>query len=1788
MTFSSSAQDNSAYQVRLQSGSFTPEKNITSTAISSINQRAARVNATSFVLIQFNQVPTAAQRKLLSDAGIELLDYIPSHAYTATVKGNCDLNLLKQVDARSIVELSATQKMHPQVASGNFPGHAVRVQGTVDVWISFPGTFTYQTVVAELTSKNFDINDIQYGHYRIIGVRVPTQRLQELALLPIVEYVQAAPREAQLLNNKAVVNGRANVITSSLGRNLNGSGVVIGIGDNADPNNHIDFAGRFINRNPITGGNHGQHVMGTAAGAGNLNEKFTGYAPKATILSQYVSNLLNSIPAYVQDHHMVITNNSYGLIVDDCSSFGIYDLYSRILDQQAADHPNLQQVFSSGNSGDFGLASCSKYPRDFGTVLGSYQSAKNVVTVGNTIETGTIFSASSKGPVFDGRIKPEIVAQGTAVWSAGFGSYWSNTGTSMSAPAVSGGLALLYQRYRQLHGNIDPKNGLIKALLCNGGTDLGRPGPDYIYGFGWMNLLRSTIMMENNNYVNTSIGQGGTNDRTLNISGNNIAQLKVMLYWNDTAGSVLTRQALVNDLDLEIIDPSSNVHLPFILDTVPARVDSAAIPGVDRINNIEQVVINNPVAGNYILRVKGTAINQNPVQEYFLVFDTVPVSTTLTYPIGRERLFPGDSVYISWDAWGAPASSFTLEYLKDDATGWTTINNNVPGGSRLYKWFVPANDTSDESRVRITNNSTATTSTSERFTILGPDTVTVLPLQFQCEGYIRINWTKVARATDYEVMILRGGEMVPVGITVDTNYSISGLSKDTLYYVSVRPRLNGSPGRRSIAVSRQPNNGNCDGTISDNDLKMEAILSPVSSGRLLTSTALSNSVAVTVRVKNLDNTPSISNIDLTYRVNGGTLITQTIIAPTIAAGSFFDYTFPSTLDLSGSGTYVIEAGVIKTSDPVGINNTITKTFKQLINPPITISDLPWTDNFETLPVQSITVDQLGLDGSDRYDFYNSTQYGRLRSFVNTGIAYSGNRALTLDIEKYVAVNNIDSLTGTFNLATFNASTDDIRLDFRYKNHGQLSSAANRVWIRGNDTQNWLQVYDLYANQLPAEGAFKLTVPIELSDTLIKFSQNFSSSFQVRIGQIGAYLTTDDYNRSGYTFDDIRLYRAIDDIEMIRIDTPVAASCALNSAVPVRIEIRNTSNSTVTNIPVVLRVDGIIIATETIASIAANTTILYTFNPGVANLATPGNHTIEVWSQLATDSYPINDTTRSVIVNAPIISSFPYLENFESGVGSWYAAGKNSTWEFGTPNSIKINGAASGSKAWKTSLQGYYRDNERSYLYSPCYDLTGIPNPTLSFSLALNIEECSSLCDGAWMEYSLNGVTWTKLGAYGQGTNWYNRNYSGNHVWSEGDTSRWHVATIGLPTTNNSRLQLRFVMSADAGLSKEGIAVDDIHIYSNPMGIYDGGTMGSPVTQTIAGGTGWIDFTSVSGKLIASIQPNNQALGSTSVQAYIHGGAVRNHNSQYYHNRNITIKPTTTALADSAIVRFYFLDSETEALIAATGCGTCTKPMSAYGLGVSKYSDPNDAVEDGDISNSLGSYWSFINATKATKVPFDKGYYAEFRVKNFSEFWLNNGGFDNNHALPLELVSFTANKVPSTNDVLVAWKTASETDVDRFEIEMARGYDDFRQNRFGRIGVVRSQGNSATLQQYSFGDVEPGKYGVRYYRLKMIDLDGTFTYSAIRSLVFTDEVKWQVYPNPSKGVFNLMYQQADGERMHVKVYDAAGRVVYRSNAVSNGFVQKIQIDLTGASYAQGMYMVEAEAGGVKKTFSVVKQ
>jgi hypothetical protein len=1772
------SQKDTSSALQLRSGKVFTEKNITQENIKSFTEHLQKINGKSFAVLQFDELPSESRKQELAASGVQLLEYISGNAYTICITKNIDHTILQRAGARSIFELSALQKMHPAMAKGIFPSWAIKTPGMVDVWISFPKTISFDELRNLLLSKNIEITSTQYSSYHVIGLRIVRSRLNEIASFPFIEYIEPAPHGDQKLNYIAKQNSRGNILNAATavgGYNLKGNGVVIGIGDDADPQYHVDFTGRIIDFGGASYNYHGTHVFGTVGGGGIVGEQYAGYAPQSVLISQALSGILANASTYVTDHGMVVTNNSYGDITGDCDYMGYYDLLSRVLDQMAIVLPNLENVFAAGNDG--GLT-CSNYPSSFRTVLSGYQSAKNVLTIGATGRTGIVTSFSSRGPVKDGRTKPELMADGLFTVSTvptPDDWYGLQQGTSMSAPAVTGGLALLYERYRLQNSGANPKNALMKALICNGATDLGNAGPDYTYGFGWMNLRRSIDMLSNNHYFTSTISTGTNNPHSIVVPANT-AQLKVTLYWNDPAAAVFTSQSLVNDLDLEITSPS--IVLPYKLDTIPVNVNNSATQAADHINNIEQIVIDNPTNTTYTVNIKGTSVASGP-QEYFVVYDLIPIETKIVYPIGNETLVPGETETIQWESYGGTANTFLVEYF--DGSSWNTINAAVAANVRRLDWVVPAIQTS-QALTRITKNTTGQVSTSAAFTILGMPTLSLSSTQ--CEGYFAFDWTAVNGATDYEVFQLQGTEMVSIGTTLSTNYILSGLSSSTEQWVTVCARLGGQRGRRAFAIKRIPNSGTCTGAISDNDLKMDSIIAPVY-GRLNTSTTLTTATTVSARIKNLDDN-NVTNFKMRYYV-GGSLIVEDLVSTTVTPGNTYTHNFSVPHDFSAANNYILKVEVENTTgvDPVSGNNSITDTIRQLNNDPIT---LPFIDNIETATPYQYYKNRVGVSGIDRYDFTNTDSFGRLSTFLSSGMAYSGSKSLIMDFNGWnggVGSNNF--VYGTYNLNGVNAAVKDMRLDFQFKSHGDsVVSAINKVWIRGDDTKPWVEAFILSSNgNIP--GVFKRSQSIEISDLLIAASQNFSSSFQVRFGQFGIARINDNNGFQGHNFDDIRIYEAIDDIQLKTIDEPLTNKCGLINAETVKVTIRNASSNPISNIPIRMVVDGGIPVIEIYTgTLAADASTQYIFT-NKANLSALGNHTILINVQYGTDNFKDNDSLTLNLFNAPLITVFPHIENFETNNGYWHSSGFNNSWEYGVPAANKINKAASGTKVWKTNLTGNYKSNEKSYLYSPCYSIAGMTNPTLSLNIALDLEDCGvgGLCDGAYIEYSGDGITWTRLGDVGTGTNWYNQNYSGNKLWSVQDYTRWHVATTPLPT-GIPTIRFRVVVVSDPFVNFEGVAIDDVHIYDNTMGVYDGVTIGSPVSQNISGGTSWINFLS-GGKLIASIQPNNQNLGNTDVQAFINTGGVRNDGKQYYHDRSITIKSTTTTVADSVTVRFYFLDTETENLLNATTCPGCTKPAMVTELGVTKYSDPDDNFENGNLGDDIQGTFNFLSADWSYKIPFDKGYYVEFKTKDFSEFWLNNGGPDRQTPLPVELVNFTAKK-KDNKDVITEWKTASEQNVSHFEVEVAKRNIDYQNRRFVKIGEVVSPGNSNSERTYSFVDIEPAKTGVRYYRLKIVDRDNTFVYSPIRPVVFSDDIQWQVYPNPSNGNYNFIYQLNQSETVSLKVYDINGKLVKQLSLMGNGSLQKAQVDLEPAKFAPGIYLLSAESGEKKFNIKLIKQ
>ena len=163
------------------------------------------------------------------------------------------------------------------------------------------------------------------------------------------------------------------------------------------------------------------------------------------------------------------------------------------------------------------------------------------------------------------------------------------------------------------------------------------------------------------------------------------------------------------------------------------------------------------------------------------------------------------------------------------------------------------------------------------------------------------------------------------------------------------------------------------------------------------------------------------------------------------------------------------------------------------------------------------------------------------------------------------------------------------------------------------------------------------------------------------------------------------------------------------------------------------------------------------------------------------------------------------------------------------------------------------------------------------------------------------------------------------------------------------------MYGDPGVTYEGVGIDDIHVFDKAT-VYSGANITSGLTQTVSGNN-WIHFNSGSNRVV-SINPHGQNLGNTDVKVYINTGGVRNDGQQYYLDRNIVIQPAN-APTGPVSVRYYFLNTEANSLITATGCGSCTTIANAYAAGVTQYSNA-PTEENGTLTDNVTGTLSLIH------------------------------------------------------------------------------------------------------------------------------------------------------------------------------------------------------------------------------------
>jgi hypothetical protein len=449
---------------------------------------------------------------------------------------------------------------------------------------------------------------------------------------------------------------------------------------------HVELAGRVIQKDGATTlDDHATHTSGTMIATG-VNPQAKGMSFQAPELDAYdfnndVSEMTAAAPGLYLSNHSYGTiagwflnteNNHwewYGNSGDTTDyNFGYYDQFTMYRDSIAYNAPFYLIVqAASNNRGETGPPIDSPYytinnqgnevaagarpvklsSNAFFHTIPTYGNAKNVMTVGaiepipngySTPSDVVMTYFSSWGPTDDGRIKPDIVADGDGVLSSistSDFSYDTYSGTSMSTPNVTGTLFLLQQYYTKLHHDTAMRSATLKALAIHTADEAGTaPGPDYIFGWGLLDarnaagVITSSVTDGSQLILEKTLTNAAATDTfSIPVVASGKGPLLATIAWTDPPGPVNTANLfstspeLVSDLDLRIIR-GSTVFKPWVLN--PAKPANPATKGDNTLDNVEKVEADTVIPGaTYIIQVTHKGSLPRGQQAFSLVLSGV-------------------------------------------------------------------------------------------------------------------------------------------------------------------------------------------------------------------------------------------------------------------------------------------------------------------------------------------------------------------------------------------------------------------------------------------------------------------------------------------------------------------------------------------------------------------------------------------------------------------------------------------------------------------------------------------------------------------------------------------------------------------------------------------------------------------------------------------------------------------------------------------------------------------------------------------------------------------------------------------------------------------------------------------------------------------------------------------------------------------------------------------------------------------------------------------------------------
>ncbi len=749
------------------------------------DQAAGRVLA----VVQLTATPSAAARDALARAGVELLDYLPVNAYLVRLDLAESAAVARLPGVRAVFRLPKWAKLEPGLLAAADDG-----DGRVTLALTAAPGRDGQAVAAVLAKSVRDLRVSSTSAHHAAGRVVASVPLVELfRAVDVAAGLEAVLtvgrwRPPQVVNDHSIWVGQsydaANTVNYALSapiwnRGLYGQGQIVAVADSGVDADHCAFrldgtaASVAVAQSPLppavgtlapgqkviayyvapgaeaydaaSFSYHGTHVAGSVAGdswltpsAGGVHghDPGDGMAPRARLVVQDVGNasgglsgLSGDLTALLEQAYAAgarLHSNSWG------TPTSAYDANAADLDELMHRRQDLLVVVAMGNSGTA--------PGDGS--IGAPATAKSVVSVGATTSGNDPSQAQtlvdcSRGPVDDGRLKPDVVAPGAAIVSAagtasvvdGNCATAVKTGTSMATPTVAGLLALVREYFSDgfypsgsavVADARTPSGALMKAVLLVGAVPLAGLDsltgatvsriPSRDQGWGRVHLDQSLSFAGDARAlrvwdVRHDAGLATGEEAVYRLALPSSAQpLSVRLAWSDPASSTLAAVNLVNDLDLEVVAPGGGVYRGnhFI-------AGASALGGsADVLNPVEGVLVRTPAAGTWTLKVKGRAVPgsgsapYSDRQGFALAATFAACSGSLAAPSGLVAVDdPPNGVALSWSGGGAAsylvyraagASPSAADYtLVGSATTSAFTDVHVQGGF-TYSYRVRASN----------------------------------------------------------------------------------------------------------------------------------------------------------------------------------------------------------------------------------------------------------------------------------------------------------------------------------------------------------------------------------------------------------------------------------------------------------------------------------------------------------------------------------------------------------------------------------------------------------------------------------------------------------------------------------------------------------------------------------------------------------------------------------------------------------------------------------------------------------------------------------------------------------------------------------------------------------------------------------------------------------------------------------------------------------------------------------------------------------------------------------------